>query len=98
MQAHPVKDLLLAKDKIIVALDVASSEEARELVRSLSGRVGWFKVGLQLFTLGPAIIEEIKAGGAKVFLDLKFHDIPNTVRQAVHSACALGVDMLTIHL
>jgi orotidine-5'-phosphate decarboxylase len=98
MQVYPVKDLLLAKDKIIVALDVASSKEARELVRRLGGQVGWFKVGLQLFTLGPAIIEEIKAGGAKVFLDLKFHDIPNTVRQAVRSACTLGVDMLTLHL
>jgi orotidine-5'-phosphate decarboxylase len=98
MQVYPVKDLLLAKDKIIVALDVASAEEARELVRQLGSQVGWFKVGLQLFTSGPAIIEEIKAGGAKVFLDLKFHDIPNTVRQAVRSACALGADMLTIHL
>ena len=93
-----MKDLLLAKDKIIVALDVASAEQARELVQQLASQVGWFKVGLQLFTSGPAIIEEIKAGGAKVFLDLKFHDIPNTVRQAVRSACALGADMLTIHL
>jgi orotidine-5'-phosphate decarboxylase len=98
MQVYPVKDLLLAKDKIIVALDVASAEQARELVQQLGSQVGWFKVGLQLFTSGPAIIEEIKAGGAKVFLDLKFHDIPNTVRQAVRSACALGADMLTIHL
>jgi orotidine-5'-phosphate decarboxylase len=98
MQVYPVKDLLLAKDKIIVALDVASAEQARELVQQLGSQVGWFKVGLQLFTSGPAIIEEIKAGGAKVFLDLKFHDIPNTVRLAVRSACALGADMLTIHL
>jgi orotidine-5'-phosphate decarboxylase len=99
MQIHPVKDRLPAKDKIIVALDVASPEEARELVRRVEGKVGWFKVGLQLFTTGgTTFIEGIRAGGAKVFLDLKFHDIPNTVRQAVRSACTLGVDMLTIHL
>jgi orotidine-5'-phosphate decarboxylase len=98
MQVHPVKDLLQAKDKIIVALDVTSAEEARELVRQLGSQIGWFKVGLQLFTSGPAIVEEIKAAGSKIFLDLKFHDIPNTVRQAVRSACAMGADMLTIHL
>jgi orotidine-5'-phosphate decarboxylase len=99
MQGHPVKDLLRAKEKIIVPLDVASAEEARVLVQRLVGQVGWFKVGLQLFTtMGPAIVEEIKNGGSKVFLDLKFHDIPNTVLQAVRSACALGADMLTIHL
>src|SRR5258708_31654593 len=96
---HLVKDLVLAKDKIIVALDVASAKEARELVRRLGGRLGWFKVGLKLFTAaGPAVVEEIKKSGAKAFLDLKFHDIPNTVRQAVRSACAMGADMLTIHL
>jgi orotidine-5'-phosphate decarboxylase len=99
MQGHPVKDLLLAKDKIIIALDVPSAQEAQELIGRLRDRVGWFKVGLQLFAaVGPAIVEEIKKGGAKVFLDLKFHDIPNTVQQAVRSACALGADMLTIHL
>lgn len=98
MQGHLVKDLLLAKDKIILALDV-SPQEARELVRRLDDRVGWFKVGLRLFTAaGPAIVEEIKKTGAKVFLDLKLHDIPNTIQQAVRSACALGADMLTIHL
>jgi orotidine-5'-phosphate decarboxylase len=99
MQRHPVKDLLRAKDKIIVPLDVASPEKARDLVQRLGGKVGWFKVGLQLFTaVGPAIVEEIKKSGTKIFLDLKFHDIPNTVQQAVRSASALGADMLTIHL
>jgi orotidine-5'-phosphate decarboxylase len=99
MQGHPVKDLLRAKDKIIVALDVASPEKASDLVQRLGGNVGWFKVGLQLFTaMGPPIVEEIKKTRTKIFLDLKFHDIPNTVQQAVRSACALGIDMLTIHL
>jgi orotidine-5'-phosphate decarboxylase len=99
MQGHPVKDRLPAKDKIILALDVASPDEARNLVQRLSGQIEWFKIGLQLFTAaGPAIVDEIKKEGKKVFLDLKFHDIPNTVRQAVRSACALGADMVTIHL
>jgi orotidine-5'-phosphate decarboxylase len=99
IQGHPVKDLWRAKDKIIVPLDVASPEKARDLVQRLGGKVGWFKVGLQLFTaVGPAIVEEIKKSGTKIFLDLKFHDIPNTVQQAVRSASALGADMLTIHL
>lgn len=61
--------------------------------------MGWFKVGLQLFcAAGPAIVQEVKQTGSKVFLDLKFYDIPNTVRSAVAAACALGVEMLTIHL
>jgi orotidine-5'-phosphate decarboxylase len=98
MQGHWVKDRLPAKDRIILALDVAP-QEARQLVRRLGDRVKCFKVGLQLFTVaGPAMVEEIKKSGAKVFLDLKFHDIPNTIRHAVRSACALGADMLTIHL
>src|SRR5260221_13240859 len=96
---HLVKDLVLDTDKIIVALDVASAKEARELVRRLGGRLGWFKVGLQLFTAaGPAVVEEIKKAGAKVFLDLKFHDIPNTERQPFRSACAMYQAMSTIHL
>jgi len=99
MQGHRVKDLLRAKDKIIVALDVASPAEARDLVQQLSSQIGWFKIGLQLFTAaGPAIVREIKQTGAKVFLDLKLHDIPNTVRHAVRSARELGADMFTIHL
>jgi orotidine-5'-phosphate decarboxylase len=99
MQLHPVKDPMRAKEKIIVPLDVASLAKARDLIGQLGGKVGCFKVGLQLFTAaGPSIIEEVKATGSKIFLDLKFHDIPNTVGQAVRSACAMEVDMLTIHL
>ena len=80
-------------------LDVPAKSAARELIKAIGGKVGFFKVGDQLFiAAGPAIVEEIQASGARVFLDLKFHDIPNTVRRAVESACALGVDMLTVHL
>jgi orotidine-5'-phosphate decarboxylase len=82
-----------------VPLDVPTREASRRLINRLGGTVGFFKVGSQLFTVtGPSIIEGIQASGSKVFLDLKFHDIPNTVRRAVESACALGVNMLTIHL
>ena len=99
MHRHAVQSSIAAKDKIIVPLDVPAKAAARELINALGGTVGFFKVGNQLFTAaGPAIIEEIRASGARVFLDLKFHDIPYTVRRAVESACALGVDMLTIHL
>ncbi|MBV9274587.1 MAG: orotidine-5'-phosphate decarboxylase [Verrucomicrobia bacterium] len=88
-----------AKEKIIVALDVNRIETARNLVAGLQGHVSWYKIGLQLFTLaGPALVKEVKQSGAKVFLDLKFHDIPNTVQHAVDSACSLGADMLTVHL
>jgi orotidine-5'-phosphate decarboxylase len=88
-----------AKNKIIVPLDVPTAQAARELIKAIGGTVGFFKVGNQLFTSeGPAIVEEVRDSGSKVFLDLKYHDIPNTVRQAVESASALGVDMLTIHL
>ena len=94
-----MQDSIAAKDKVIVPLDVSTSEASRRLIDRIGGTIGFFKVGSQLFTAtGPAIIEGIKASGSKVFLDLKFHDIPNTVRKAVESACALGVDMLTIHL
>jgi orotidine-5'-phosphate decarboxylase len=99
MHPHAVQSLIAAKDKIIVPLDVSTIQKARLLIQQIGGSVGFFKVGGQLFTAaGPAIVEEIKASGSKVFLDLKFHDIPNTARRAVESACALGVDMLTIHL
>jgi orotidine-5'-phosphate decarboxylase len=94
-----VEESLTAKDKIIVALDLPSVDTARTLISVLGADVSWYKIGLQLFALsGPAFVQEVKSSGAKVFLDLKFHDIPNTVRRAVESACSLGVDMLTIHL
>jgi orotidine-5'-phosphate decarboxylase len=99
IQTHPVEESLTTKDKIIVALDLPSIDSARDLINTLGKDVSWYKIGLQLFALGgPAFVLEVKAAGAKIFLDLKFHDIPNTVRSAVESACALGADMLTIHL
>jgi orotidine-5'-phosphate decarboxylase len=88
-----------AADKIIVALDVATKKEALLLVDQLNGQISFFKIGLQLYTAGGLdVVREILAKGAKVFLDLKLHDIPNTVGRAVESAGQLGVHMLTIHL
>ncbi len=85
-------------EKIIIALDVSSRERALFYVKELCDTVGMFKVGSQLFTAcGPQIVREIIAGGGKVFLDLKFHDIPHTVTRAVSEAVKLGVSMLTIH-
>ena len=86
------------KEKIIIALDVSSREEAMHLVKDLRDTVGMFKVGSQLFTAcGPQIVRDIVASGGKVFLDLKFHDIPNTVTHAAVEAAKLGVSMMTIH-
>ena len=86
------------KSKLIVALDVDTFEEAAGLVKTLGGVVETFKVGSQLFTRnGPRIIEFINAQGRNVFLDLKFHDIPNTVAQAVRAAAGHKVFMLTVH-
>ncbi|MCZ6767303.1 MAG: orotidine-5'-phosphate decarboxylase [bacterium] len=85
-------------DRLIVALDVESSDRARELVDQLSPHVSWFKLGSVLFTReGPEICRIVKSAGARLFLDLKFHDIPNTVYGAVTSAMGLDIDMLTIH-
>lgn len=86
------------KSSLIVALDVADRAAALRAVDQLSGHVGCFKVGLEIFTReGPPLVEEIRKRGENVFLDLKLHDIPNTVRGAVRSACRLGVQMLTLH-
>jgi orotidine-5'-phosphate decarboxylase len=86
-------------DRIIFALDVGDFESAREWVDRLKGRVGWFKIGLELFTAtGPDIVKMVKDSDIKCFLDLKFHDIPNTVAGAVRSAVRTGADMMTVHL
>jgi orotidine-5'-phosphate decarboxylase len=88
-----------AADKIIVALDVATKEKALDLVKQLGAEISFFKIGLQLYTAeGPEIAREVLTTGAKVWLDLKLYDIPNTVARAVESASTLGVQMLTIHL
>lgn len=87
-----------ARSRLIVALDVPERAAAMGMVRRLAGHVGCFKVGLEIFVReGPGLVEEIRGAGEKVFLDLKLHDIPNTVAGAVRSACRLGVDMMTLH-
>jgi orotidine-5'-phosphate decarboxylase len=91
--------MIKTADKIIVALDVATKKEAVTLVEELREQISFFKIGLQLYTAeGPEIVRAVLATGVKVFLDLKLHDIPNTVARAVESAAQLGVQMLTIHL
>ncbi|HYR21880.1 MAG TPA: orotidine-5'-phosphate decarboxylase [Chthoniobacterales bacterium] len=86
-------------EKIIVALDVASKKDALRLVEQLRDEISFFKIGLQLYTAeGPEIVRAVLSTGAKVFLDLKFNDIPTTVARTVEAANSLGVRMLTIHL
>lgn len=86
------------KERVIIALDVASAAAARELVAELRGHVGAFKIGLQLFTAaGPGFVREVVEAGHKVFLDLKFHDIPNTVAGAAVEAARMGVWMFNVH-
>jgi orotidine-5'-phosphate decarboxylase len=83
---------------LIVALDLPTAEAALELVDRLGEPAGYYKVGAQLFTReGPDLIAELKERGKRVFLDLKYHDIPYTVARSVESAAELGVDMLTLH-
>jgi orotidine-5'-phosphate decarboxylase len=90
--------VLPVKERIIVALDTDSPESALAAVRSLSGEVGMFKVGMELFPRGgPELVRRIREAGCDVFLDLKFHDIPNTVAGAVRSAAAMGVKFATVH-
>jgi orotidine-5'-phosphate decarboxylase len=86
------------QSRLIVALDVPDRTAALKAVEQLSGHIGYFKIGLELFAYeGPRLVEEIRDRGEKIFLDLKLHDIPNTVKGAVRSACRLGVHMLTVH-
>jgi orotidine-5'-phosphate decarboxylase len=87
-----------ARDRLIVALDVPTAADAWALVDRLQGAVGMFKVGSQLFTAaGPDFVRELVARKEKVFLDLKYHDIPNTVGQAVGAAARLGVALVDVH-
>jgi orotidine-5'-phosphate decarboxylase len=87
-----------ARDRLIVALDVPKADDARTLLDRLAGKVGLFKIGSQLFTAaGPGFVQEVVGRGEKVFLDLKFHDIPNTVAGAVSSASRLGVSLVDVH-
>ncbi len=94
----PSYSSLAPRERLIVALDVSSAAEARTIVAAVGGSAATFKVGKQLFTAeGPALVRELVASGHKVFLDLKFHDIPNTVAGAVSEAAKLGVSILTVH-
>jgi orotidine-5'-phosphate decarboxylase len=87
-----------AKSKLIFALDVDNLDDARSWVEQLQGQVGVFKIGKQLFTrCGPEVVNLVQAGGADVFLDLKYHDIPNTVAMAGLEALRLGVRMFNVH-
>ena len=86
------------RERLIVALDVDDLEQAKELVRLLAAEVGMFKVGKQLFThAGPQAVRLIQDLGGEIFLDLKFHDIPNTVAKAAIEATRLGVKMFNVH-
>ncbi|MGP8270989.1 MAG: orotidine-5'-phosphate decarboxylase [Terracidiphilus sp.] len=87
-----------ARRRLIVALDVPDAPSAIALVNKLEGQCRWFKVGLELFiSAGPAVLEPLIKRGHSVFLDLKLHDIPNTVAGAVRSAASLGIRMMTVH-
>ena len=86
-------------ERIIVALDLPTAAAALALIARLSPHPGLFKIGLQLFiAAGPQIVRDVRERGGRIFLDLKLHDIPNTVGRAVESAGSLGVEMLTLHL
>ncbi|HJP92828.1 MAG TPA: orotidine-5'-phosphate decarboxylase [Pyrinomonadaceae bacterium] len=88
----------MTKDKLIIALDVDTSSKALDLANQLRSVAGMFKIGSQLFTAaGPRIVKDVLALDAKVFLDLKFHDIPHQVAGAARSAAELGVSLFTIH-
>ena len=86
------------KERLIIALDVPNAAAAQAMVQKIGDAGVFYKIGLQLFAAeGPSIVREIVRSGKKVFLDLKFHDIPNTVSGAVQSAAALGATFITVH-
>jgi orotidine-5'-phosphate decarboxylase len=87
-----------AEERLIVALDVSSAAAAQKIVAALGDSVRLYKVGMQLYTAeGPQVVRDLVSSGRHVFLDLKYHDIPNTVASAVREASQLGVSMLTVH-
>ena len=87
-----------SREKLLVALDVDGGDRAAELTRQLRDVAGGFKVGSRLFTLeGPAIVRRLVDLGARVFLDLKFHDIPNQVAQTIEAAVQTGAWMVNVH-
>src|SRR5215469_5721612 len=86
------------RQRLIVALDVSTAAAAQKIVAAVGDSALTYKVGMQLYTAeGPAVVRDLVASGRQVFLDLKYHDIPNTVACAVHEAARLGVSMLTVH-
>ena len=86
------------RERLIVALDVSTAAAARQIVAAVGDCALTYKVGMQLYTAeGPQVVRELVASGRKVFLDLKYHDIPNTVGSAVREVAQLGVSMLTVH-
>src|SRR6202451_4652375 len=86
------------REQLIVALDVSRAAAARQIVAAVGDSALTYKVGMQLYTAeGPQVVRDLVASGRKVFLDLKYHDIPNTVGAAVREAAQLGVSMLTVH-
>ena len=87
-----------SRQRLIVALDVSSAAAAQKIVAAVGDSAGAYKVGMQLYTSeGPAVVRELVQSGRRVFLDLKYYDIPNTVEAAVKEAAQLGVSMLTVH-
>ena len=96
--ATSISALTAARDRLIVALDLPDAVLVRQFLPRLEGQCRWLKVGLELFVAaGPAIISELVESGYSVFLDLKLHDIPNTVAGAVKTASTLGASLLTLH-
>jgi orotidine-5'-phosphate decarboxylase len=86
------------RERLIVALDVSTAAAAQKIVAAVGDSALTYKVGMQLYTAeGPRVVRDLVASGRRVFLDLKYHDIPNTVAAAVHEAAKLGVSMLTLH-
>lgn len=95
---HGIPNNSATRSKLIVALDVSTATAAKKIVAAVGDSAVIYKVGMQLYTAeGPQVVRDLVASGRHVFLDLKYHDIPNTVAAAVHEAAKLGVSILTVH-